>query len=371
LLLAISYPAIFVAGGISLAFGPDILRQRPRPARLAFLVYNVVLVASFVSLYFACTVVQAEDMGDHYRRGFWADSFPPLNQPWSIPLWMLDKHAGAMMAYPLGDRRGGSTATLLCLLAGCRGLFRLRRRQVPALLLAPFGLGLLAACLGKYPYGGSPRIMQYLAPSICLLSGLGLALGLVRIPWPSLQRGFYGTFVACLATLGVGLLVRDIRQPYRVLEDVQAREFARWFWEEAARGGEPACLKNDVGLSLDARLWRVGMSAVYQFHQKRFSERHRRREPIDLDPRRYSDERPLRLVVFNDLSTGAPAFDQWMNGLKRSFDLRRTETFVIHPGKPGEDWLRDAYVVLELVPRSGASRVTQGESPAHLSGRRY
>ena len=120
---------------------------------------------------------------------------------------------------------------------------------------------------------------------------------------------------------------------------------------EKSRDGELACLKTDLGLSFQRRLWRVGMSAVYLFHQRKFSERHRRHARPDLDPASYSETRPLRLVAFDHLPADVSAFEQWLAVLGRSFELRRTETYEIQPGKPTEDWLRDAYVVLEWVPR--------------------
>ena len=39
-------------------------------------------------------------MGEEYRTGCWAESFPPLDRPWALPLWFVDIHAGTMMAYP-------------------------------------------------------------------------------------------------------------------------------------------------------------------------------------------------------------------------------------------------------------------------------
>ena len=73
----------------------------------------------------------------------------------------LDIHAGTMMAYPVGDEHGASSLTLLCVLAGCLALYRRDRKTTLAVLVAPFGLGLIAAFLGRYPYGGDPRIMLY------------------------------------------------------------------------------------------------------------------------------------------------------------------------------------------------------------------
>jgi|SRR5208282_2001513 len=351
ILVAISYPAVFVAGGVSLALAPSALRSSQRPVRFGCIIYNLVLVASFLAVYFACTVFQAEAMRNDYRNGCWAYAFPPLDRPWAVPLWLVDVHAGSMMSYPVGDRHGASSLTLLCVLAGCLALHRRKQKTTLAILVAPFGLGLIAAFLGRYPYGGAPRIMLYAAPSICLLMGLGLTQFLSRIRRLEVQPRALLGILAGLALLGGGLMVRDLVKPYRVADDLRTRDFARWFWAEQTGSGELACLKSDMGLSFRPRLWRAGMSAVYLFHQRKFSERHRQRRPVNLDPALYSEDRPLRLVAFDHLPAGIPAFDRWLAAVERSFRVGRTETYVIQPGKPEEDWLRDAYVVLQLIPR--------------------
>ena len=51
----------------------------------------------------------------------------------------------------------------------------MRLEDLLLLLLTPFVLTFLAALAGKYPYGGSARIAQHLAPSLCLLAGTGAA----------------------------------------------------------------------------------------------------------------------------------------------------------------------------------------------------
>jgi hypothetical protein len=205
--------------------------------------------------------------------------------------------------------------------------------------------------------------MLYAAPSICLLMGLGLTQFLSRIRRLEVQPRALLGILAALALLGGGLMVRDLVKPYRVADDVRTRDFAHWFWAEQTGSGELACLKSDMGLSFRPRLWRVGMSAVYLFHQRKFSERHRQRRPVDLDPAIYSEDRPLRLVAFDHLPAGIPAFDRWLAAVERSFRVQRTETYVIQPGKPEEDWLRDAYVVLELIPREPVGAMARRPAP--------
>ena len=120
--------------------------------------------------------------------------------------------------------------------------------------LAPFGLALMAAAIKRYPYGGvahgSPaRVMQYLAPSICLLAGLGSAtvLGFFRRP----SSSAVGVCPACclvLAAVGVLPLAAEARHPFRSIHAQRAREFAREFWPEFVREAEPVCLRWDLGL---------------------------------------------------------------------------------------------------------------------------
>jgi hypothetical protein len=357
LLVALSYPAVFVAGGISLAAAWTVLAANRRPVRLAWTIYNVVLTATFVAVYLACTVVQAKDMRLEYRFGIWADSFPPLERPWALPFWLLETHTGTMMAYPIGERHGGSAATLLGVVVGCLALYRRGRKRELGLLLAPFGLGLIAAGLGRYPYGGASRIMQYVAPSICLLLGIGLATLIARFcPLPR-RRGALVVGLLCLFSLGVWMAARDLAKPYRVAEDLKTREFARWFWTEKAADAGVVCLKSDLGLPFRPALWKVGMSAVYLFHQRLFSDQNARRQASRLDPADFSTHRPLRLVAFDALPRDMPGFEAWISGLGRSFEIRRTDSYLIQPGKPGEDWLRDAYDVLELVPRTPARAI--------------
>ncbi|WP_165218933.1 glycosyltransferase family 39 protein [Aquisphaera insulae] len=365
-LIAVSYPVIFVLGGIAIATAPLVLRSPERSVRLGWLTTNLVVAAAFLSVYFACTQFQAAAMRDQYRTGCWADAFPPLDRPWMVPVWLVDVTSGVMMAYPAGDRHGGSTATLLCLIAGALCLARRGDRAALGVLLAPSALGLAAAFLGRYPFGGAQRVMLYLAPSICLLAGLGLADLIARIRIPRRQFAAIAGCTAALAILGVGLLVRDLARPYRVIEDARTREFARWVWSGQSPRGESACVKTDLGLSARPDLWRVGMSAVYLFHQRMFSERHRDRLPVDLDPSRYSADRPLRLVAFDELPEGEPGFDAWYAALLRSFEVRRRDSYEIQPGKPGEGWLRDAYVVLELVPRRDGASIA-GKAPRPIS----
>jgi hypothetical protein len=345
--IALSYPAVFVAGGISLALSPGGLRSLDARIRLGCIAFNLVLVASFLSIYQATAALQAESMRAEYRFGVWAEAFPPLSTPWAVPLWLLDVHTGVMMAYPVGDRHGGSILSLVCAIAGGLVLYQRRQRTLLAVLVAPFGLGLVAAALGRYPYGGAPRVMQYLAPSICLLMGQGMTVLLAQVPGRLHRSRVALGLLLALGLLGGALIGRDLIKPYRVIEDVQTREFARWFWTEKARNAEVACLKSDCALSFRTGLWRSGMSAVYLFHQRMFSARHAQRKALRLAELPSDGVCRLNLVSFDHLPEGIPTFDLWLAKLP-GLSLQRTESYLVQPGKPGEDWLRDEYHVIEL-----------------------
>ena len=188
ILVAISYPAVFVAGGISLALAPSVFRSGRRSVRLGWTVFNLLLVATFVAVYLSCTVFQATAIRENYRNGCWAESFPPLDRPWMLPIWLLDIHTGTMMAYPAGDRHGASAGTLLCVIAGCVTLYRQGRKTTLAVLIAPFALGLFAAFLGRYPYGGAPGSCSILPRRSACSRGWDWRSLLSRIRRPRLHR---------------------------------------------------------------------------------------------------------------------------------------------------------------------------------------
>ncbi len=158
-----------------------------------------------------------------------------------------------MFAYPCGGERGLSSLTVALFTIGAALLWLERRRVVLLVCVAPFAMGLCAAALKRYPYGGvadgSPaRVMQYLVPSICLLSGIGAA-AMVRVFRDPPRRAKVvriGLFV--LVAIGAGPLVAESFHPYRSIHSYRAREFARRFWPELERGAEPLCLRWDLGI---------------------------------------------------------------------------------------------------------------------------
>ncbi len=351
ILLGISYPAVFVAGGAAAALAPGILLRGSNRVRAGFVAFGLAMVASFAVIYLAATISQQRAMGENYRQGYWRESFPPLDAPVWIPVWLLDIHAGNLMAYPVGERRGGSAATLVCAVAGFLALGRSGRRATAGVLLAPFGLGLTAAFLGKYPYGGEARIAQYLAPSICLSAGLGMAVLSARLRRPGRPARVPPILMGAMIVLGTALIVRDLAMPYRIHKDVTAREFARRFWTEQARDADLVCARTDLGVEIDPHTWEAGMSAVYLFHQRLYSPRHRARVAYRPSPEFQAGDRPLRLVLYGDYSPDDPEMRAFLIAMDRGYELRAAREYVVDPGPSRESWLRDAYGVFDFVPR--------------------
>ena len=361
--VGLSHPAIFVAGGVALAMAPTAWKGRRLETLLPFAAYTVAMVATFLGLLVAFTSAQARDvMGTGGMRSYWAQSFPPRGGPGAVVRWLAEIHSGHMFAYPAGGARGLSGLTVACLVAAVVVLWRRKQGTVLTLLLAPFGLGLVAAVLGRYPYGGSARIMQYAAPATCLLAGLGAASLLALPRSPSRRTRLATASLVGLAGLGVALLVIDIVAPFRSPCDQRTREFARWLWAEKGRDAEMACLKVDFGLTFEPLDWEFGRTAVYLCNQRIYSTRHRRRAKLPLD--RVSADRPLACVYYNEphrgrsLPQGHPAFVSWMAGMRARYDLRAHTTFKVNSGTGRFGGMEDHYEVFEFVPRTAPSLAT-------------
>jgi hypothetical protein len=231
--VGISYPSVFIAGSVSLVLLPAIWRQTDWKARTLYLAYNALLLASFTACYLLVGVGQHESEGCAQCTAF-AECFPPA-QPWALLQWLVSVHTGNLLAYPAGGHTGASTLTTLLCFLGIWQLARSRQWSFLVLCLAPFGLTLFAASLHRYPYGGSARYEQHLAPLICLLMGCGAAAVI-----DSLARSTVSRRRAAFAALGVlGIigavgLGRDLFKPYKTEGDRQVREVLTNIVQQAA-----------------------------------------------------------------------------------------------------------------------------------------
>jgi hypothetical protein len=220
-----SYPSVFVGGAVSLVLLPA-MRSATWTQRGLYLLYNVALCGSFIAHYgiVGHQQIDAEEArrSREFLHNYWKDAFPPEAwQDW--PGWLLQVHTGNMLAYPFGGKHGGSTLTLFLVLLGSAALWRDGRRAVLALCWLPFGFNLLAAVLGKYPFGDSARITLHLAPFICILMAHGAMLLLDNIRSAAWRSRLHLAF--CLFLLGCGLvgIARDLCLPYKTEHDREVR----------------------------------------------------------------------------------------------------------------------------------------------------
>jgi hypothetical protein len=234
--------------------------------------------------------------------------------------------------------------------------------------LGPFGLALAASAMGRYPYGGSARTMIFVAPTICLLGGLGLASLIARLRRSRARRRALQASVLGLAGAGLVLLGLKLGHPYKSIHDQNSRAFALWFWTEKARDAELGCVKSDLGIGFNRRNWTLFRSALYLCNQKIYSPRHR----LGVAPNWHaiSAARPLRLVLYNECPEDDPACAAWLEGMTTRYRVRNRETFVVNEPSHRDDGtdVEDRYTVFEFVPRADSPPrwVMQGAGPQVL-----
>ena len=260
-----SYPVVFVAGAISLALMGTAWRQGWK-VRILWSVYNLALLAAFLGHFFIAgqSQLHSPDKAATTEQGmqaFWAEGFPP-SQPLALAKWLVFAHTGQMMAFPIGAQDGGSALTTLLCLVGAWHFWTSGRRDLFVLCLAPFGLGLFAALLHRYPYGASCRLCQHLAPAICLSAGMGAAVLLERLRSATLRRRWI--IGVCTLLLGVGVcgMVRDIVHPYRTLEALWTRQVMQTLAAES-RSGAPIVVLNK----------REDMDALFCWYLEQYGDR--------------------------------------------------------------------------------------------------
>jgi hypothetical protein len=218
------------------------------------------------------------------------------------------------------------------------------------MLLTPFALALAAAVLRRYPYGVEARQMQFVAPAICLLAGLGAAAVLRAIPGERARRGAAALALGVLAAFAGVAVAGDLKQPYRFPSDERARTFARAFWAEEARGAELACLRSDFGISAPKR--KNLRTAIFVCNQWIYSPQRRLHGGPRWDA--VSPRRPLRCVLYDETSPEDPAVVAWLGRMQSSFELRRVERVEISPvpARPGRG--AEHLIVFEFAPRPDA-----------------
>jgi hypothetical protein len=347
--IALSHPAIFVAGGIVLGLFPTVAKAGRRPVWIAYATFALCSLGVFVALYFAFTKAQAGATLSSMQAQ-WTAAFPPLEDPRALAGWLATVHTGSMFAYPCGGERGASSFTVLLFAVGAVTLWLRGRKEIVLLCLAPFGLAIVAAALKRYPYGGvahgSPaRVMQYLAPSICLLAGIGWATVAGFLRNARLRVWVLRSGLLVLAGVGILPLVAEAGHPFRSIHAQRAREFARQFWPDFVGEAEPVCLRWDLGLGAwDSTNLNV---AVYLCNQMIYDPNRRRGwEP---QWQNVSAKRPLRCVLpLEDPAERGVA--RWLAAMKGKYRLRSCRRVDVDMAERNARPRIERYFVYEFVP---------------------
>lgn len=349
--VGLSYPAVFVAGGISLALAWPVWKSRSRQTMLAWIVYNVVLVATFLTVLVVVSGAQYErESTAGQMHAYWQEAFPPWQEPLALVGWLIDTHTSFTFAYPIGGKRGGSALTTLAFLVAVVVLYRRRGAPVTSVFVLPFALALVAAAMHRYPYGGSARVMLYLAPLICLMAGLGGAVLIATARRPQVRFRIAGGVLIAMVVLGLSSIVRDLVQPYKTVYDQNDRWFAYWLWNDKAHDAQLVCVKTDLGKDFYPLNYEWGHSAQYLCNQRIYSARHRQGSgPPDWDA--VTHERPLRCVIYNmyGLTRQEDDYAEWLASMGQRFTLADQQVHLVNPGT----MYAERFEILEFVPRAG------------------
>ena len=164
LLVWFSYPTCFVGGGLLLALLPNAIRGDWK-GRLSYLIAAAAMSGSFAAL----ALGPAHAQRDTALSDYWVAQLANWNRPLRIPIW-------AMTATLEVDRYALMPLGQVLLPLALVGAIRMARSdgRLLTVLLAPAGLTLLAALVGRYPFGGG-RVNVFLAPGYILLVAAGLA----------------------------------------------------------------------------------------------------------------------------------------------------------------------------------------------------
>ncbi len=227
-----------------------------------------------------------------------------------------------MFAYPCGGENGASSLTFVLFAVGAGVLWRREDRGMVAACVVPFGVAIVAAALKRYPYGGpvahgSPaRVMQYLAPGICLVTGVGAAALLARRRSQQGRRRLLAIVLAILVVVGSVPVAADLFHPYRSMHAQRARQFARDFWPSFAHDADALCLLWDVGIGeWDSTNLNV---AVYLCNQMIYSPPRRRAGGGSHQPAN-SRSRPVNAILpFTDPADRRVA--AWLRGMTEAHE---------------------------------------------------
>jgi hypothetical protein len=353
--VGLSYGAVMLGGGLSIAIAWVIWRQGRRESVVAWACYCAALCGSFATFYFLC--IHGQEGHDlESLREMWHEHFPPFTSLGEFAYWMLHTHTGDIIAYPAGGSPHQSSLSALCWFAALVALARRKHGTMLILCLAPLAVTFVAAAMQRFPYGGHIRLNLYMAPWMCMLIGYGMTV-LIAL---AVQRGWQARpwlngALGLLALVGAATMVRDLAGPYKNISDQRVRAFAEWFWYNAEYDAEVACVKTDLGRVFSPDTFHeLSFSAEYLCNQRIYSPRHAAREPIHWE--RLSATHPLRCVLYRApiFAFDETAFQTWLDEMQERFVLQSRESYPqVRLKSTGRIVGVDYLEIFHFVPRSG------------------
>jgi hypothetical protein len=352
--IVISFPAVFVAGAISLTFALPVWKTRDHRARWAFFGFVCILTATFlVNLRFIIGA-QYHGVQQHMMKA-WEDSFPPMSHPSRIPFWLVRTFTGPLMPYPVGGSPPLSLLAFILFVIGLHSLWRNKRTWLVTLTLTMLALGLAAAAVRRYPFGHAPRIVLYLAPAICLVVGSGIAQS---ISW--LQQAHWRVralrWTLYLLFFGIGFcdLFLEVAKPNKGAGTELHRGFAKWFWNERPNV-QSVCVDLDMHRQLYSEFPpSTYLEPAYPCYRAMYDPWHSHAAATGRDPRAGSSD-GLRCIFIHmeDAQRNDVASNAWMSEMLTHYEL--TEHYTYHlPMASGTNIEHGIYEVYSFAPRGGA-----------------
>lgn len=344
-----SFPALFIVAGVSAGLFLDVIRQPSRRKMAAWLTLNVIVAASAFAL-------KAFVLDPHYTHAkdsmtaYWRDAFPPLNQPFAFIAWFLEIHTGQMMAYPVGEKNGGSLITTLLVAAGIATFAKRGWWTRLTLLLAPFLACFLAGAQHRYPYGGAPRLMQFAAPAICLLLASGAAALIASLREVAARRAFTHAALACLGVVAVGVMLQDLIKPTVEWPDLATRDYAKWLWNHQVHPDAIYVLENDLTQATDRPYYHKFAQGLCYHRMSSPGRRHHQSPLIELPAGKTSVDVIVHTVPAHRSASKDVA--AWLAGLHARFRVTRHEEHHVNARDPSHG---EVFHVLRLEPIGLAS----------------
>ncbi|QDT39510.1 glycosyltransferase family 39 protein [Stratiformator vulcanicus] len=326
-----SLPAVFVAGGIALAFVPAVWAERKITTVIWWFGYCGIILVAFLAQYFYLLKPYDQVLGD-VMTNCWGSGFPSYDSPWSFLVWIAQAATGSIFAHPVGGENFGSLPVAALFALGLFSLHRRRRFDVLSIIGGVFLLAFVAALLKKYPLGGHPRVVLYLSPFVAVGVGAGIR-ELVRF-WtqsgkvtPTLATRIKIIPAAILIAIGLGSTTKDLIKPYTSDHAERVAAFGKWFFIDYPAATDGPVLNANTAWAARYELPHRPEGREFGFLKAKYADSLRTAETCL--PERV--DRPTGLfIAFHPYdATSVAARKQWECDLKERFRLSRTDYYPI------------------------------------------